>query len=97
MTGHSGAGKSWPTPGKVTSRAPGMARQARRIYQRYPWLIDLPAVGALPGPNAIAYTEQVLAVLDITGLDHRARLETVGIFTGLVSLLAPPGSQPLDQ
>jgi AcrR family transcriptional regulator len=65
-----------------------LARQARRIYQRHPWLIDLPSVGGLPGPNAIAYTEQVLAVLDTTELTSAARLETVGIFTGLVRLLA---------
>jgi AcrR family transcriptional regulator len=65
-----------------------LARQARLIYQRHPWLIDLPAVGGLPGPNAIAYTEQVLAVLNTTELTSPARLETVGIFTGLVRLLA---------
>jgi AcrR family transcriptional regulator len=65
-----------------------LARQARRIYQRHPWLIDLPSVGGLPGPNAIAYTEHVLALLDGTELTSRARLETVGIFTGLVRLLA---------
>jgi len=65
-----------------------LARQARRIFQRHPWLIDLSSVGGLPGPNAIAFTEQVLAVLDSTKLTSRARLETVGIFTGLVRLLA---------
>ena len=65
-----------------------LARQARRIYQRHPWLIDLPTVGGMPGPNAIAYTEHVLAVLDRAQLDGAARLETVGIFTGLVRLLA---------
>ncbi len=65
-----------------------LARQARRIFQRHPWLIDLPSVGGLPGPNAIAFTEQVLAILDSTELTSRARLETVGIFTGLVRLLA---------
>jgi AcrR family transcriptional regulator len=65
-----------------------LARQARHIYQRHPWLIDLPSVGGLPGPNEIAYTEHVLALLDSTELTSRARLETVGIFTGLVRLLA---------
>jgi AcrR family transcriptional regulator len=65
-----------------------LARQARQIYLRHPWLVGLPAVGQLPGPNAIAYTEQVLAVLDGTSLTSAARLETVGIFTGLVRLLA---------
>ena len=64
-----------------------LAHQARQIFQRHPWLIDLPSVGNLPGPNAIAYTERVLAVLDGTALSSTARLELVGIFTGLVRLL----------
>jgi AcrR family transcriptional regulator len=77
-----------PPGGTALSGLLQLARQAREIYQRHPWLIDLPAVGGLPGPNAIAYTEQVLAVLDATELTSSARLETVGIFTGLVRLLA---------
>jgi AcrR family transcriptional regulator len=64
-----------------------LAHQARQIFGRHPWLIDLPSVGNLPGPNAIAYTERVLAVLDGTALSSTARLELVGIFTGLVRLL----------
>jgi AcrR family transcriptional regulator len=64
-----------------------LAHQARQIFRRHPWLIDLPAAGGLPGPNAIAFTEQVLAVLDGTPLTSAARLELVGIFTGLVRLL----------
>jgi AcrR family transcriptional regulator len=65
-----------------------LARQARQVFERHPWLIDLPSVGSLPGPNAIAFTEQVLAILDGTELTAAARLETVGIFSGLVRLLA---------
>jgi AcrR family transcriptional regulator len=65
-----------------------LARRARQIFRRHPWMIDLPSVGTLPGPNAIAYTERVLTVLDGTALDGAARLELVGIFTGLVRLLA---------
>jgi AcrR family transcriptional regulator len=64
-----------------------LAREARQIFLRHPWLIDLPAVGGLPGPNAVAFTERVLAVLDATELTSAARLELVGIFTGLVRLL----------
>jgi AcrR family transcriptional regulator len=65
-----------------------LARRARQIFQRHLWLTDLPSVGTLPGPNAIAYTERVLTVLDGSALDSTARLELVGIFTGLVRLLA---------
>jgi AcrR family transcriptional regulator len=64
-----------------------LAHQARQIFRRHPWLLDLPAAGTLPGPNAIDFTEHVLAVLDGTPLTSAARLELVGIFTGLVRLL----------
>jgi AcrR family transcriptional regulator len=82
-----------PVPGEVLSGLLALARQARQIYLRHPWLFDLPAVGTLPGPNAIAYIDQVLAVLSSAQLDGvppdgAAQLETVGIFTGLVRLLA---------
>jgi AcrR family transcriptional regulator len=72
-----------PVPGLLR-----LAHQARHIYRRHPWLIDLPSVGVLPGPNVIAYTEYVLAILDGTRLSRTARLEAVGIFTGVVRLLA---------
>jgi AcrR family transcriptional regulator len=79
------------TPAPPTAPVPGLlalARQARQIFARHPWLIDLTGAGRLPGPNAIAFTEQVLAILDGTALTSTERLETVGIFTGLVRLLA---------
>src|SRR6201996_409378 len=80
-----------PAPGEPPTPLAGLlrlARQARQVFRRHPWLTGLPAVGSLPGPNAIAFTEQVLAILDGTELTPVARLETVGIFTGLVRLLA---------
>jgi len=80
-----------PAPGESLTPLAGLlrlARQARQVFGRHPWLTGLPSVGSLPGPNAIAFTEQVLAILDGTELTPVARLETVGIFTGLVRLLA---------
>jgi AcrR family transcriptional regulator len=88
------AGATPPSAGQTQAAEPALAgllqlaRRARQIFRRHPWMIDLPSVGTLPGPNAIAYTERVLTVLDGTALDGTARLELVGIFTGLVRLLA---------
>ncbi|HEX3751753.1 MAG TPA: TetR/AcrR family transcriptional regulator [Streptosporangiaceae bacterium] len=79
---------SAPQPQPALAGLLQLARRARQIFRRHPWMIDLPSVGTLPGPNAIAYTERVLTVLDGTALDSTARLELVGIFTGLVRLLA---------
>ena len=79
-----------PPPPQQQPLEPGLlelAHQARQIFGRHPWLLDLPAAGGLPGPNAIDFTEHVLAVLDGTTLTSAARLELVGIFTGLVRLL----------
>jgi AcrR family transcriptional regulator len=66
----------------------GLAQQARAVYHRHPWLLDVPATGNLPGPNAVAFIEQVLAVLGGTGLTGAEKLETVGLFSGVVRLLA---------
>jgi AcrR family transcriptional regulator len=66
----------------------GLAQQARAVYHRHPWLLDVPATGDLPGPNAVAFIEQVLAVLGGTGLTGAEKLETVGLFSGVVRLLA---------
>jgi AcrR family transcriptional regulator len=76
-----------PPPSAPLAGLLELAHQARHIFGRHPWLLDLPAAGGLPGPNAIDFTEHVLAVLDGTTLTSAARLELVGIFTGLVRLL----------
>ena len=45
-----------------------LAHQGRAIYHRHPWLLDVPATGSLPGPNAVAFIEHALAALAGTGL-----------------------------
>jgi AcrR family transcriptional regulator len=65
-----------------------LARQALAVYRRHPWLLDVPATGNLPGPNAVAFIERSLAALAGTDLTGPARLETVGLFSGVVRLFA---------
>ena len=65
-----------------------LARQGIGIYRRHPWLLDVPATGNLPGPNAVAFIERSLAALAGTDLTGPARLETVGLFSGVVRLFA---------
>jgi AcrR family transcriptional regulator len=38
-----------------------LGRQSRAVYHRHPWLLDVPATGNLPGPNAVAFIEHTLA------------------------------------
>jgi AcrR family transcriptional regulator len=66
----------------------GLARQGRAIYHRHPWLLDVPATGNMPGPNALAFIEHALAVLAGTDLTGPGKLETVGLFSGAVRLIA---------
>jgi len=66
----------------------GLAHQALAIYHRHPWLLDVPVTGNLPGPNAVAFIEQVLAALAGTDLPGPAKLETIGLFNGAVRLFA---------
>jgi AcrR family transcriptional regulator len=65
-----------------------LAQQGRAIYHRHPWLLDVPATGNLPGPNAVAFIEHALAALAGANLTGPAKLETVGLFSGAVRLLA---------
>jgi len=77
-----------PDPAHPVASLLGLAHQGRAIYHRHPWLLDVPATGNLPGPNAVAFIEHALAALAGTGLSGPERLETVGLFSGAVRLFA---------
>ena len=77
-----------PPSGQPVADLLGLAQQARAVYHRHPWLLDVPATGNLPGPNAVAFIEQVLAALGGTSLTGAGKLETVGLFSGVVRLFA---------
>ncbi|WP_104821251.1 TetR/AcrR family transcriptional regulator C-terminal domain-containing protein [Kitasatospora sp. MMS16-BH015] len=62
-----------------------LARVQRALMRRHPWLpVALPARQTI-GPNALAVTEHVLAALEPTGLDGRAKLEAFSLLTGFVA------------
>ncbi len=65
-----------------------LAQQGRAMYHRHPWLLDVPAAGNLPGPNALAFIEHALAALAGADLTGPAKLETIGLFSGAVRLFA---------
>jgi AcrR family transcriptional regulator len=65
-----------------------LAQQGRAMYHRHPWLLDLSATSNLPGPNAVAFIEHALAALAGSELTGPAKLETIGLFSGTVRLLA---------
>jgi AcrR family transcriptional regulator len=65
-----------------------LGRQSRAVYHRHPWLLDVPATGNLPGPNAVAFIEHTLAALAAVDLTGPEKLVTVGLFSGVVRLFA---------
>ena len=65
-----------------------LGRQSRAVYHRHPWLLDVPATGNLPGPNAVAFIERTLAALATVDLTGPEKLVTVGLFSGVVRLFA---------
>ena len=73
--------------GPVAARLLAIAREGRALYLRHRWLLDVQAT-PIPGPNAVAFIEHVLAALDGTDLSGPTRLETVGLFSGAVRLTA---------
>jgi len=79
---------SEPSAGHLVPDLLELARQGLAMYRRHPWLLDVPATGTLPGPNAVAFIERSLAALAGADLTGPAKLETVGLFSGVVRLFA---------
>jgi AcrR family transcriptional regulator len=79
---------SEPSSGHPVPDLLELARQGLAMYRRHPWLLDVPATGSLPGPNAVAFIERSLAALAGADLTGPAKLETVGLFSGVVRLFA---------
>ncbi len=77
-----------PGPGDPVADLLRLARQSRAVYHRHPWLLDVPATGNLPGPNAVAFIEHTLAALAAVDLTGPEKLVTVGLFSGVVRLFA---------
>jgi hypothetical protein len=65
-----------------------LAGQARAIYANHPWLLDVHTTTPVLGPNAMTYLDHALGTLVDTPLTSRERLETIGILSGLVRVLA---------
>jgi AcrR family transcriptional regulator len=77
-----------PGPGDPVAGLLRLGRQSRAVYHRHPWLLDVPATGNLPGPNAVAFIELALAALATVDLTGPEKLVTVGLFSGVVRLFA---------
>lgn len=77
-----------PLSGQPVTDLLALGRQALALYRRHPWLLDIPPAIGVPGPNALAYMDRVLAILAGTGLGVRAKFELIGLYTGAVRSFA---------
>ncbi|WP_433696885.1 TetR/AcrR family transcriptional regulator [Nocardiopsis sp. CA-288880] len=76
-----------PLSGDPVEDLAALAVRAKQVHLRHPWLLDLPAEPAV-GPRGMDYLEYALRALAPTPLSSPARLETVGVLNGLVTLFA---------
>jgi AcrR family transcriptional regulator len=75
-----------PRSGDAVAALLRLGQQSRAVYHRHPWLLDVPATGNFPGPNAVAFIELALAALANVDLTGPEKLVTVGLFSGVVRL-----------
>jgi AcrR family transcriptional regulator len=63
-----------------------LARQARDIAERHPWLAGLMQRPMPPGPNGLRYLDHFLGLLAGSGLDTGAKLEIIAMISGFATM-----------
>ncbi len=86
MTGNM-TGSSPLTAGQTRSTAIAeLARQAREIARRHPWVARLMQSPYPPGPNGLRHLDYFLGLLDDSGLDTGATLEVIAMVSGFATM-----------
>jgi AcrR family transcriptional regulator len=74
-----------------------LARQARDIAQRHPWLAGLLHRPMPPGPNGLRYLDYFTGLLAGSRLDTGARLELITMISGFATLYGARQAAPAGQ
>lgn len=79
---------SYPPAAPASKRAAiaGLARQARDIARRHPWLPGLIRHPASFGPNGLRYLDYFLGLLADSGLDTGAKMEVIALISGFAAM-----------
>jgi AcrR family transcriptional regulator len=78
-----------PLTGDPVADMVALACQVRGVYLRHPWMLDLPPQPERLGPRAIDFLEHGLRVLEpARSMSGQAKLETIAVMSGMVSLFA---------
>ena len=73
-------------PADRRSAIADLARQARDIARRHPWLTGLLSRPPVPGPHGLKYLDYFLGLLEGSGLDTGAKLEMVALISGFATM-----------
>jgi AcrR family transcriptional regulator len=68
-------GKTW------RARLEQLARESWELYQRHPWMLEVPTVRAPLGPNALRAYERTLAAMWAIGLDGHELARTASLLS----------------
>jgi AcrR family transcriptional regulator len=81
--GTAGPGTAGPGPRAAIA---DLARQARDIARRHPWLAGLLHRPMPPGPGGLRYLDYFLGLLAGSGLDTGAKLEIIAMISGFATM-----------
>jgi AcrR family transcriptional regulator len=74
-----------------------LARQAREIAGRHPWLAGLMQRPVPPGPNGLRYLDYFLGLLAGSGLDTGAKLEVIAMISGFATMYGAMQAAPVSK
>ena len=74
------------TPADKRPAIAELARQARDIARRHPWLPGLLHRPPPPGPNGLRYLDYFLGLLADSGLDTGAKMEVISLISGFATM-----------
>jgi AcrR family transcriptional regulator len=99
MTDHLAAEYAYPTTPPPDPRAAiaDLARQARDIARRHPWLAALLHRPMPPGPNGLRYLDYFLGLLAGSKLSTGAKLEVIAMISGFAVLYGATQAAPAGQ
>src|SRR5215467_4602945 len=99
MADHVAAEYAYPGSPVADPRAAiaDLARQARDIARRHPWLAGLLHRPMPPGPNGLRYLDYFLGLLAGSRLGTRAKLELITMISGFATIYGAMQAAPAGQ
>jgi AcrR family transcriptional regulator len=99
MTDHLAAEYAYPpaSPSDPRAAIAELARQARDIARRHPWLAALLHRPMPPGPNGLRYLDYFFGLLAGSDLSTGAKLEVIAMISGFATMYGARQAAPAGQ